>query len=109
MNMGLRWAADPGNEIVVQALLFVSELRLPFSPTGRGRLRSQTCLGISSPNPILRFALAFRSFQDSPRHLTTCLSITAMSATASMATAESSTMGANTPAPSSWVIILREK
>ena len=42
----IRWdwgyvgTADPGNFILAQALLKVSELRLPVSPTGRGRLRS---------------------------------------------------------------------
>ena len=33
-GLGLCPNAPPGNEIVAQALLFVSELRLPVSPTG---------------------------------------------------------------------------
>ena len=48
-------------------------------------------------------------FQNSPRQRTTFFSSSATSATAAMATTDSSTMGAKTPAPSSWVIMRREK
>ena len=44
-----------------------------------------------------------------PRQVTTFFSIHDTIATASMATTLSSTIGANTPAPSSWVIMRRLK
>ena len=51
----------------------------------------------------------FEGFHSSPRQRITARSASATTATSSIATAESRTMGAKTPAPSSWVIIRREK
>ena len=50
-----------------------------------------------------------RGVYSSPRQRITVRSASATTATSSIATAESRTMGAKTPAPSSWVIIRREK
>ena len=48
-------------------------------------------------------------FYRSPRQRMTFFSTAEMTATSSMATTDSSTMGANTPAPSSWVSMRRLK
>ena len=55
-----------------------------------------------------RLCLFLRNY-DSPRQRTTRFSTRDTKPTVIMAVADSSTMGANTPAPSSWVIMRREK